>query len=154
MKCGCPFGPRCESNRNCVDEAAMMGVKDRRTGTIRARAEWSIMHGWSRGPTPRVLFYCDACLKSLDEAMAKPIIGITRPPHASEDWKPSITAHIVLAAMEVRQRERARQPPPAISYDEDFVIRYGEKRISRWTPQQLAQAKFVHNMLRSEDARK
>lgn len=109
--CACAFGPRCESNRCCEDEAATMGVKSWRTGTIRARADWSLIHPWSRGPTPRVLFYCNDCLESLKEAQSKPLVGIDRPAHASDFWEPSIMDHLRLTMLENVRQEHAQQIP-------------------------------------------
>jgi hypothetical protein len=99
--CSCAFGPRCESNRCCADEDQTIGLKDRRTGEIRKRAAWSLMPPWwSRGPAPRVLFYCDDCLEELKAVWGTPLSGITRPERASEFWQPSIADHVRLTAME------------------------------------------------------
>jgi hypothetical protein len=88
-----------------------MGVKDIHAGVIKARADWSFFHSWSRGPTPRVMFLCDACLESLTEAQAKPLVGIDRPEHASDFWKPSIMHHIRMTALENNRQEKATQVP-------------------------------------------
>lgn len=123
--CACAFGPRCESAMNCVDEGAAVGVKDRRTGEIRKHADWSIMMPTFRGLATnlksrqvtgtyellRPLFYCDACLEELREAQSKPLVGIDRPAHASDFWRPSIIHHVKMTALENHRQERARQAP-------------------------------------------
>jgi hypothetical protein len=106
--CSCAFGPRCESNRFCEDETATIGVKDSRTGTIRARAEYSMFHPFSRGPAPRLVFYCGECLALLKESWGKPIRGLHAPKGASDLWQPSILEMVRHADSEINRQRGAR----------------------------------------------
>ncbi len=112
-----------------------MGVKDRHAGIIKARADWSLMHPWSRGPTPRVMFLCDACWEEIQAAWNKPLVGITRPEHASDFWKPSIMHHVRMTAQENHRQEHAQQIPTdyekAVTQFVMAQIRNREARIPR-----------------------
>lgn len=144
--CKCVFGPRCESNRGCEDEDQTVGIKDRRTGAIRARAHWSFFHPWwSRGPTPRILFYCNDCLEELKAVWGKPIPGITRPAHASEFWRPSIGEHIRLTALENNRQQRMKEPPVyAPGHQQDEPLR----RLREMPAAQYAQVLRLRSMMR------
>lgn len=130
MKCSCPYGPRCESRSCRGDPAATMGLKDRRTGIIHARADVSFMHPWSRGPTRRVMFLCDQCWKEIQEAQDTPLRGIDRPEHASEDWRPSLHDHVRLTAIDNIIRDSLPQ-----SYEE-AAVEHTLERMKRWSPQE------------------
>jgi hypothetical protein len=146
--CSCAFGPRCESNRFCEDEAATIGAKDRRTGTIRARAEYSMFHPFSRGSAPRLLFYCGECFALLKESWGKPIRGLHPPKGVDEFWRPSFLDMIRHASSEISRQERSAQPPATY---EDAVERYTLQRIKNWTPAQRAQAEYVRRRVREDD---
>lgn len=146
QSCSCAFGPRCESNRCCEDEAATMGIKDQRTGTIRKRATVSFFHPFQRGPVPRLKFYCGDCFAALKESWGKPIRGIHPPRGASDFYQPSLLAMVQLSAMEIRQRERTAQRPPA-TYDE-AAERHTLERMKRWTPAQRAQADYMRRQMK------
>lgn len=146
--CSCVFGPRCESNRNCEDSAATMGVKDPRTGVISARARVSFFHPASPGPTPRLLFYCADCFAALRDAWGKPIPGITRPAHASEFWQPSLMEHIRLSQMEVNRQEAAKRPAPVYAPDDKPRTRRERGK----SPEQWAQVLHVRKIMREGHA--
>lgn len=145
--CACAIRPSCESNRLCQDETGTIAQKDPRTGWPRAAAEWAIIwppHSRIRqGQYPLARFYCAGCWSDIKSAAEKPLVGIDRPPHASEDWRPSIIAHIELTRIENARQARALAPP---QYD---LSDYDERRMTRlgYTPAQREQARFVRRKL-------
>lgn len=140
MICECAFGPRCESNRCCEDTTATMGVRDYRTGDIRARADWSVFHPW-QGP-PRVMFLCDGCWREIQAAFDRHMPGIDRPKHASEFWRPSIMENIRHGLMEVARQKRMAEMP----IHQHLGNQPQSSRERRMTPGQWSQVQVLRQM--------
>jgi hypothetical protein len=72
-------------------------------------------------------------------------VGIIRSEHASEDWKPSIIAHIELTRIENNRRRAAaaaHEPQPDLSdYHERRMARFG------YSPAQKVQARYMRKRL-------
>lgn len=151
--CDCAFGPRCESTHNCEDETATMGIRDPRTGTIRARADWSIFV-WHERTIKRfrdfnaIAFFCDSCLQHFRTITARRLPGIDPPDGASEFWRPSLTEHIRLSTLEMNRMDEKRELEERGSRwtDNDVPLTRREKRL---TAAQWQQVLHVRRVLRS-----
>ena len=145
-QCKCPFGPRCDSIFNCEDETATMGVRDPRTGAIRARADWTAMMEPKRKfHRLKAMFFCNDCWEETQRVRSRPLIGIDPPEHASDFWRPSIMDHIRLTALEYSRQERAKNPPTNYT---DAALEYELSRMKRWTPGQREQVEFMRKAMR------
>jgi 1,4-alpha-glucan branching enzyme len=144
--CDCAFGPRCESNRGCADDDQTMGFKDRRTGEIKKRAEWSVAIPLWRGPGFRLIFMCDECWQAAQDAQNTPLLGIDRPEHASEFWRPSITEHIRLTQIKNEHDEKMREASEAMKFapfsEKPMTSREREMTPERWKLTLFIRQKF------------
>lgn len=75
-------------------------------------------------------FYCISCWEFIETAWKKPIPGIDRPAHASEDWRPSLMDMMRHARIAIAFQERnKRPPPPPPASDMDaYWHRYADRR--------------------------
>lgn len=76
-------------------------------------------------------------------ALSKPLVGIDRPARASEDWKPSISAHIELTRIEINRQKLARIEPALEVGDEPLT-----RRERSMTPAQWVQIVSVRRKMR------
>jgi hypothetical protein len=129
-----------------------MGLKDRRTGEIKKRAEWSVAIPRWRGPGFRLIFMCDECWQAMQAAQSAPLLGIDRPAHASEDWKPSITEHIRLTRIKNEHGEKMREASEAMRFAA-FSEKPMTSRERAMTPERWKQILFIRQKFR-EHARR